>query len=387
MESKSDHELELTKKADENTYRNTYGSVKVPGYSATDDAHAFETHHDLPRDGNSSGSRNTTTNAGSGLTGTSSNTYGSSNVEHDSQVANKLDPRVDSDRTMGHHGASNSSATGGSLVEGATGHGHHQTHGTGLDSVGGQRDESAHHTVHDTSLTGSSGPGLIGGQKNTHKHDTASTGTSGLTGGLTAGQDHRRPNEPVSGNTGGHGSASTDSASRGGMGNTGQMEDYGAGQAHGRANEPSDILGGSLGGGSYSKHAPNTEAQHSSVGSHGKHQGADAPLSGPDSRHESHAIRDTKDEAERKLNPGNDGLNHPSDKGRQGSLTGHLPGVPGGEGLQRISHGEGTGSQYVKSTGLAAEGGDFDASRPGAGMDADSKSRCICLPLLPYYIR
>ncbi|KAH8668354.1 hypothetical protein BX600DRAFT_254602 [Xylariales sp. PMI_506] len=35
------------------------------------------------------------------------------------------------------------------------------------------------------------------------------------------------------------------------------------------------------------------------------------------------------------------------------------------------STGEGTGEKYVKSTGLAADGGDFDATRPGAGREAD----------------
>ncbi|RVD88522.1 uncharacterized protein DFL_002704 [Arthrobotrys flagrans] len=35
------------------------------------------------------------------------------------------------------------------------------------------------------------------------------------------------------------------------------------------------------------------------------------------------------------------------------------------------SKGEGTGTKYEKSTGLAAEGGDFDATRPGAGREAD----------------
>lgn len=30
----------------------------------------------------------------------------------------------------------------------------------------------------------------------------------------------------------------------------------------------------------------------------------------------------------------------------------------------------GTGEQWVKSTGLAAEGGDFDATKPGAGKEA-----------------
>ncbi|KAI1267236.1 hypothetical protein F5Y18DRAFT_425079 [Xylariaceae sp. FL1019] len=35
------------------------------------------------------------------------------------------------------------------------------------------------------------------------------------------------------------------------------------------------------------------------------------------------------------------------------------------------SKSEGTGEQYVKSTGLQADGGDFDATKPGAGREAD----------------
>jgi hypothetical protein len=40
-----------------------------------------------------------------------------------------------------------------------------------------------------------------------------------------------------------------------------------------------------------------------------------------------------------------------------------LPSLPGSE--------EGTGTQYVKSSGMAADGGDFDASAPGAGREAE----------------
>lgn len=35
------------------------------------------------------------------------------------------------------------------------------------------------------------------------------------------------------------------------------------------------------------------------------------------------------------------------------------------------SKGEGTGEKYVKSTGLHADGGDFDAANAGAGREAD----------------
>ena len=35
---------------------------------------------------------------------------------------------------------------------------------------------------------------------------------------------------------------------------------------------------------------------------------------------------------------------------------------------------QGTGEQYVKTSGLAADGGDFDATKPGAGREADRRS-------------
>jgi hypothetical protein len=41
------------------------------------------------------------------------------------------------------------------------------------------------------------------------------------------------------------------------------------------------------------------------------------------------------------------------------------------DGPQTKSHGEGTGEKYIKSTGLQADGGDFDATRAGAGREAD----------------
>lgn len=41
------------------------------------------------------------------------------------------------------------------------------------------------------------------------------------------------------------------------------------------------------------------------------------------------------------------------------------------DGPQTESQGETTGTKYVKSSGLVADGGNFDASNPGAGKDAD----------------
>jgi len=53
------------------------------------------------------------------------------------------------------------------------------------------------------------------------------------------------------------------------------------------------------------------------------------------------------------------------------AVDGELPSLPGSE--------EGTGTQYVKSSGLAAEGGGFDAAAPGAGREADRLREEVCV--------
>jgi len=50
---------------------------------------------------------------------------------------------------------------------------------------------------------------------------------------------------------------------------------------------------------------------------------------------------------------------------------GNAEGANDDDGPQKTSHGEGTGEKYVKSSGLQADGGDFDATNPGAGKEAD----------------
>ena len=58
-------------------------------------------------------------------------------------------------------------------------------------------------------------------------------------------------------------------------------------------------------------------------------------------------------------------------------------GAPGGglhagqepeSGPKAPSQGEGTGEKWVKTSGMAADGGDFDAAKPGAGREADRES-------------
>ncbi|KAH6680607.1 hypothetical protein B0J14DRAFT_269491 [Halenospora varia] len=103
-----------------------------------------------------------------------------------------------------------------------------------------------------------------------------------------------------------------------------------------------------------------------------EHQGASAPHDTPSSS-EHQKIKETKAETEtaavedtKKHEPLGEKSTSSGGSGGSG-----IPGVPGSEGLQKGSHGEGTGEKYVKSSGMTADGGDFDASQPGAGREAD----------------
>lgn len=100
-----------------------------------------------------------------------------------------------------------------------------------------------------------------------------------------------------------------------------------------------------------------------------KQQGADRPEDKPNSD-EHKAIQDAKKEAEEAQTVDASGPGPVPLEERGNPASG---GVDDDEGLQKESHGEGTGEQYVKSSGLKADGGDFDAANPGAGKEADSE--------------
>ncbi|KAL9121029.1 MAG: hypothetical protein Q9187_002415 [Circinaria calcarea] len=88
-----------------------------------------------------------------------------------------------------------------------------------------------------------------------------------------------------------------------------------------------------------------------------QHQGAERPTEEP-AGDESDAIVGAKAAAEKAQSSGAPGGGlHPGQEPESG------PGAP--------SKGEGTGEKYVKTTGMAADGGDFDAAKPGAGREAD----------------
>jgi hypothetical protein len=102
-----------------------------------------------------------------------------------------------------------------------------------------------------------------------------------------------------------------------------------------------------------------------------KQQGADRPHEEP-SGDETDAIRDTKQEAESAQNAGASSADPKPLTETRGGATCKAPG--GDDGPQKESHGEGTGEKYVKSTGMKADGGDFDAANAGAGKEADRKN-------------
>ncbi len=104
-----------------------------------------------------------------------------------------------------------------------------------------------------------------------------------------------------------------------------------------------------------------------------KQQGADRPHEEPGSD-EHERIKATKEEAEKSQQVDTNG------PGPQPLSETYKPGGAGksssggdGDGPQKESHGEGTGEKYVKSSGMKADGGDFDAANPGAGKEADRK--------------
>lgn len=180
------HSSSLANKADPRVDSDLDGSRKMGAASTT--------HHGTTGTGLTGTHHNTT---GTGVTGTHGNTGVSGAGPHDSKLANKMDPRVDSDldgsRNMGaagttgiRHGQSGVGHTSGSGITGShTGtHSHHTSgpHSTEtankLDPrIGGGIGHSGHHDHHNTS--GISGTGL--GSSTTGTHSGHHTG-SNLTG-------------------------------------------------------------------------------------------------------------------------------------------------------------------------------------------------------------
>ncbi|KAJ4286730.1 hypothetical protein N0V90_012982 [Kalmusia sp. IMI 367209] len=168
------HDSRLGNKADPRV-----DSDQVGGYGNTSSAGGYgTTGHSSGLTGNTGHSSGLTGNTGhsSGLTGTGHNTYGSDPTgPHDSHLANKADPRVDSDRVGGY---GNSSSAGG---YGTTGH------SSGLTGSGGHSSGLTGNTYgsdptgpHDSRLGNKADPRVdsdqVGGYGNTQS--TGGYGTS-----------------------------------------------------------------------------------------------------------------------------------------------------------------------------------------------------------------
>ena len=102
-----------------------------------------------------------------------------------------------------------------------------------------------------------------------------------------------------------------------------------------------------------------------------KHQGADRPSDEPSSDEHSR-IQEAKAEAEKAQNVDTSGPG-PVPLSKTHGSAGKSSEDGDDDGPQKESHGTGTGEKYVKSSGMKADGGDFDASNPGAGKEADRK--------------
>jgi hypothetical protein len=109
-----------------------------------------------------------------------------------------------------------------------------------------------------------------------------------------------------------------------------------------------------------------------------KLQGADKPTDAPMGE-QLGAIRESKNEAENLLHRDpNDHSGEPMkmhggsdfDQRRESKA-----GNPGGQ--EHGKEAKGSGEQWVKTSGVAADGGDFDATKPGAGREADRRSTMV----------
>lgn len=96
-------------------------------------------------------------------------------------------------------------------------------------------------------------------------------------------------------------------------------------------------------------------------------QGADRPFDEPSTTKDYDRIASTKEDAK---DTDTSGLEtKPLSEGKAGGNT--EIGAEEDNGPEKESQGEGTGEKHGQSSGMNADGGDFDATNPGAGREAD----------------
>ncbi|MCJ1341317.1 hypothetical protein MMC09_006613 [Bachmanniomyces sp. S44760] len=308
---------------------------------------------------------------------------------HDISIANKLDPKVDSDHDgkpkSGPNDLESASGTGAPTT-GVDGSNDTTGETTGSDTLGST---SANPLPSTTGQSGSTGEvdnstSNIGGEDSSRGDTIDSSGPDNTTGttGNTLGSD----------NTATRTTDQRDTPSGPGVGSTGSNVTGGdfSDNTASNANEPNVETRGA---GTNKGPAGGVGAVEPSVGSDPssgqkpfqKQQGADRPEEEP-SEGETKAVTDEKAVTEGQqatgdsaTGAGDDGdskdfKKDPNDK--SGEPLGSVPHggqeeKKGEEGPQGASKSEGTGEQWVKTSGLAADGGDFDATKPGAGREAD----------------
>lgn len=110
------------------------------------------------------------------------------------------------------------------------------------------------------------------------------------------------------------------------------------------------------------------------------HQGAEHPHDEPTGEQKD-AVRGSKEKGEavqagdesNNIDTSGPGPTPVSERKEGGAGAGGPPKSAGGDddGPQKESHGEGTGEKWIKTSGMKADGGNFDASQAGAGKEAD----------------
>ncbi|KAF8249544.1 hypothetical protein K440DRAFT_620926 [Wilcoxina mikolae CBS 423.85] len=279
---------------------------------------------------------------------------------HSSNIANKLDPRVDSDRDhRGTTGGFSSSNTSGST---STNAGPHQSNVPNeLDPrVDSDRDHR------DATTTTSYSSGTRSGTSTSPYHGTPDSGDvrsvddpkgpthTELSTNTATGHDSPFQGIPTSERPG-ESSSSTGLTSQAGNDTSARKSTVG-----GSGSDAPSTLTGSAAGGPGAQTTPSVGADPSSGNSpHQKHQGASRPMDEPSTSDPRSGLGGV---GHRKSVPLVEG--HPESSGPKTHPSGEK--LPSGPGT-----GEGTGTQYVRSSGVVADGGDFDAAAPGAGREAD----------------
>ncbi|KAI9716267.1 MAG: hypothetical protein M1812_005492 [Candelaria pacifica] len=305
-----------------------------------------------------------------------------------------------------------SSSTGGGLGSSSIGgnHGSSTTGGyTGSSTTGGEYGSSTIRGNYGSSTTGStSGSSTIGGGNGSSVTERGST-SGGDYGSSTTGGNY--DSSSTGGNRGAAaGDYSRDSSTIAGSGVTvAQGSNFTGGQT--RPEHETDKTGvtGAHGNDPKFSDPSSTNANSSSVSARGqdrgpiggvgavepsvgadpksgqkpqyKQQGGDRPEEEPN-KEQTEAVKSEKEKTEGKKSNDEGTANVKKDPNDHSGEPIHMhtgnerkgsthPGQAGGEPHGEDKESKGTGEQWVKTSGLATDGGDFDAAKPGAGKEAD----------------